>query len=656
MSVFAVLALMAGMYTNARASSAPLTNLSWTVSKSYIVDKDNIGGKSCNDSWPGTETQPLCTVAAGLKLAQPGEGIFLRAATYPNFTVTRSGTNANYITISSYNGEKAVISGGGEAVLLKGVSYVRISGLEVRDATGYYGAGIRVTQSSGVSPAFNIIENNIVHDNVGSYTMGILIEEGSNNKVINNKVYNNYLSGIVVISHPANSPSGISGNEVSGNESYNNVLGGGNSDGIKMEGPGTKNTLVMNNIVHGNSDDGIDTWNSSYNTIVGNIAFGQPGPGDGNGFKLGGGGGGYNLVKQNVAYGNKRNGFDPNGTGGNAFYNNVAYNNGNFGFEDGWKDAACTPSSCREIFINNIGYNNTQGNFSAGAYTEVAHNNLWYSDSGSAKVLYNYASYSALSMFYSASGNKLDNPAGGEQASLQADPQFTDAANGIFTVRASSSAIDHGDTTNPGQVEAFNRVDIGAYENNSSPVSAATQTLIATIPPVNTPVPASPTTVAVTSVPATPTLIAASPIPPIIVPTNTPTSNPTVQATATVISPRVYDDLNKGLVYSTGWWNIYNRQASGGSYKAVTQTGASTSLTFTGQSFSILYGMGSYYGSMNVYIDGKLVGTIYQNSSSAKYQQRWDYSGNLPAGSHVLKLVTKNISGRFVSLDAVIVR
>ena len=474
MSVIGALGLILSIYQNAGASSASVAMSSfndtalavpWTVTKSYIVDKANIGGKGCNDTWPGTLDQPLCTVTAGLALVQPGEGLFLRAATYPNFTVTKSGTGSAYLSIASYNGEKATISGGSDTIQLRGVSYVRIYGLEVKGATGNYGAGIHLTQNSGVSPSFNIIENNEVHDNIGINTMGILVEDGSNNKVVNNKVYNNYLSGIEVLSHPSNSPNGITGNEVTGNESYNNLLGAGNSDGIKLEGPGTKNTLVMNNIVHGNSDDGIDTWNSSYNTLVGNVSYGQTGSGDGNGFKLGGGiTGGYNIVKQNIAYGNKLNGFDPNGTGGNVFYNNVAYNNGNFGFEDGWKDLPCTPSTCQQTFINNIGYNNVHGNFSASAYTAVSHNNLWYSDSGSAKVFYNYTAYSSLSAFYSASGNKLDNPSGGELASLQSNPQFTNAASGTFTIQSSSPAIDKGDTANPGQIIAVNRIDIGAFQ------------------------------------------------------------------------------------------------------------------------------------------------------------------------------------------------
>lgn len=156
-----------------------------------------------------------------------------------------------------------------------------------------------------------------------------------------------------------------------------------------------------------------------------------------------------------------------------------------------------------------------------------------------------------------------------------------------------------------------------------------------------------------TMIPPTSTAtVMASPIPP----TNTPTSNPTFQPTATVNPIINYDDLNKALIYSSSWKKVSNRQAYGGSYKTTTKAGSAISLKFTGQSFSILYVAGPSYGNVNVYIDGKLMGTINQKTVDTRFQQRWDYSGNLSAGSHVLKLVTSNTSSTYVSFDAVIVR
>lgn len=685
--IYAIMALtlMLGTYRNAGAS--PVRDQvafgeSWTVTKSYIVDKGNVGGKGCNDSWSGTLEQPLCTIARGLALAQPGEGIFLRAATYPGFTVTKSGTNSGYITISSYAGEKAIVSGGYDVIQLRGVSYVRVYGLEITGATGSYGAGIHVTQGSGASPAYNIIENNVVHDNTGVNATGITIENGSNNKVLNNKVYKNYLSGIVVISHTANSPNGITGNEVVGNESYGNVLGGGDGDGIKLEGSGTKNTLIMNNVVHNNSDDGIDTWNSSHNIIIGNISYGQTGPGDGNGFKLGGGvTGGYNFVKQNLAYGNKLNGFDANGTGGNTYYNNVAFNNNNFGFEDGWKESPCAPST----FINNIGYNNIRGNFAAGAYSAVSHNNLWFSDGGSAKVFYDYAAYSSLAAFYSASGNRLDNPSGGDQASIQADPLFSNAPGGVFTLLPSSPAIDRGDTINPGQVTTVTRVDIGAIEYSGSTqppiVSTPTPVVISTTTtptivnptatPSATPIMPSPTPTLTAELPtATPT---ATPIMPSPTPTFTaelptatampvtpsPAFTPSAEvptATSQVISEVIYDDTDSALIYSPGWSDTTSPQAYNGSYKVSNDRRTSITLNFTGQSFSIIYTGDPNYRKMDVYVDDIYIGAINQQRARTKYQLRWDSPIQLTYGNHTLKLVSTNRRYTHNSLDQVIVR
>jgi hypothetical protein len=474
-------------------------------------------------------------------------------------------------------------------------------------------------------------------------------------------------------------PYGITGNEVIGNESYNNTLGAGDADGIQLQGPGTKNTLVMYNIVHGNSDDGIDTWNTSYNTIVGNISYGQVGPGDGNGFKLGGGNtGGHNIIKQNVAYGNKFNGFDSNGSGGNVFYNNVAYNNINFGFEDGWKDASCTSLSCQQTFINNIGYNNVRGNFSASAYTTVSHNNLWYSDAGSAKVFYNYTAFSSLAAFYLASGNRLDNPSGGELASVQANPQFTNAFSGIFTVLPASPVIDKGDAINPGQVLAINRVDIGAFENSASAATstslASTQTPMATFTPTS--IMTSPTvtqalvlptatstsvapTITASLMPVSPTFIATASLIPIL-PAFTPTYVLPAATTQAIIPPALetlYDDMNRAIGYSSGWQNVSDPQAYGSSYKvAADRKGASITLGFTGQSFSVLYTSGPSYRSMDVYVDGILVGTIDQKTSSTQFQQRWNYPGQLTLSAHTVILVTKNRNNTYISIDGVIVR
>jgi parallel beta-helix repeat protein len=584
MSFIVLLALMFGSFHS--VSAAPLL----ITVNNYIVDKNNIGGNGCNDAWPGTLNQPLCTINKGIILLHAGDTLSVRGGVYPSFLlVTKSGTAANHITIAGYNNEMPLVHGG-EGIKLLGTSYIIIKGFEVTGAAGNWTAGITVANSGSVNPVYNIIEGNKVHDNTSAGMSGIKIGQGSYNKILHNEVYNNYFVGIRV----SGSSGEMTGNEIGFNKVYNHTLAGGDSDGIDLCGATITNTYIHNNIVHGNSDDGIDTWDSSNNIIVGNIVYDQNGAGDGNGFKMGGADtGGNNLVKGNVAFNNKANGFHSNESGGNRYYNNVAYNNGGYGFEDGLRmNSSCTMESCPGIFINNIGYNNIKGNISAGNFTAVSHNNLWYSDSGSPKVAYDYNDYSSLSAFYSASGNRLDNPNAGNLSSLQVNPQFTNALGAVFTLKSSSPAIDKGDPANPGQIQAINLVDIGAFEATGQP---------------------------------------------------TPET--------------IYDNKNNAFVYSSGWQNVNSTKAYKGSYKTTSQKNASVKLNFTGQSISVLYVSGPNFGKIKVYVDGVWVGTINQKTAVAGYNKRWNYSGPLPLANHTLKLVfvATQINARG-SLDAVTFR
>lgn len=583
MSFTMFLALMLGNFYS--ASAAPLLK---TVNN-YIVDKNNIGGYGCKDTWPGTLSQPLCTINKGISLLQPGDTLSVRGGDYPAFLLAKkSGAAGNYITIAGYKNELPHIKGG-EGIKLLGTSYVVIKGFEVSGASGNWIAGITAASSGSVHPVHNIIEGNKVHDNTSFGMSGIKIGEGSYNKILRNKVYNNYFVGIRI----SGSSNEMTGNEIGFNEVYNHTLAGSDSDGIDLYGITITNTYIHDNVVHGNSDDGIDAWNSSYNIIVGNVAYDQNGAGDGNGFKMGGSTtGGNNLVTGNVAFNNKANGFHSNGSGGNRYYNNVSYQNGGYGFEDGLRmNSSCTVGNCPGTFINNIGYNNIKGNFSAGEFTAVSHNNLWYSDSGSPKVTYHYSDYSSLSAFYSASGNRLDDPNAGNLSSLQANPQFDNPAGAVFTLQSSSPAIDKGDPANPGQIQAVHCVDIGAFE-----------------------------------------------------------------ATGLPIQETVYDSKSSAFIYSSVWQNVNSAKAYKGSYKITSHKGASVKFDFTGQSFGILYASGPNYGKIKIYVDGAWVGTINQKTAVARYNKRWNYPSQIALAKHTLKLVfvSTQINAKG-SLDAVIV-
>ena len=232
-----------------------------------------------------------------------------------------------------------------------------------------------------------------------------------------------------------------------------------------------------------------------------------------------------------------------------------------------------------------------------------------------------------------------------------------------------------------------NKLFSAVYVTNSSGVTMTNNQVVGSVPATQTRTPAPATSTAIpvtatktsipvtatrTSIPvtatqtaipatATPTAISASP-------TATQTSIP-VTATATLSLPVtftstavstvpagsevVYDDTNSSFVYSSGWQDILNSQAYNGSYKGTAKAGASISLNFVGQSFSVLYTDGVIYRRMSVYVDGVLVETIYRSTDVTTYQTRWDYPGLLTPGAHTIQLIFANGNGTF---DAVITR
>lgn len=180
-----------------------------------------------------------------------------------------------------------------------------------------------------------------------------------------------------------------------------------------------------------------------------------------------------------------------------------------------------------------------------------------------------------------------------------------------------------------------------------APTNTSTATLASpTYAPTSTSQPPSPTPTA----PASPAPATA---------TDTPASIPlTPTAQATIQSPleTVYDNKNSAFVYSSGWKDVNNSKAYNGSYKQTSTTNSSTTLAFTGQTFSILYTSGSGFSRINIYVDGVLIGTLNERTSKVRYQQRWNYSGRLSPGSHTLQLVFLGSSKTRGSLDAVIVK
>jgi hypothetical protein len=148
--------------------------------------------------------------------------------------------------------------------------------------------------------------------------------------------------------------------------------------------------------------------------------------------------------------------------------------------------------------------------------------------------------------------------------------------------------------------------------------------------------------------------------------TNTPIQNPTLVGTSTstalpantatasnTSTSATYDDRNSVFVYSSGWTNVHDSRAYRNQYKLTQTVNSYVTVNFSGQRFSIIYNTGPAFGGMAVYVDGNLLYTLNQNTSTVMYQQRWSYGGTLTVGAHTLKLVFVGPSASKVSLDAV---
>jgi hypothetical protein len=139
---------------------------------------------------------------------------------------------------------------------------------------------------------------------------------------------------------------GTTGNLVQNLDSHGNYDRAGhgqNADGVAVKfGSGTGNRITGARL-YGNSDDGIDLWQfSSPVTVEHTWAFGNGEnrwgdsafEGNGNGFKLGGGGATVaHVVNDNAAWANTSDGFTENSNAGAIVLNrNTAYANGGTGF------------------------------------------------------------------------------------------------------------------------------------------------------------------------------------------------------------------------------------------------------------------------------------------------------------------------------------
>lgn len=135
--------------------------LSANKGKRYYV---STSGK---DSWKGTKKKPYRTISKAVKVLKPGDILYIRGGTYKEEVVipdTVKGTKKGYITLRNYKDEKVVLDGAKKKspvmLSVNGASYLRIQGLEIKNAKGKDACGIYVEPGTH----HLIIRNNKIHD------------------------------------------------------------------------------------------------------------------------------------------------------------------------------------------------------------------------------------------------------------------------------------------------------------------------------------------------------------------------------------------------------------------------------------------------------------------------------------------------------------
>ncbi|SEQ58689.1 Right handed beta helix region [Streptomyces sp. yr375] len=273
-------------------------------------------GLSNGDAEAASSTVTVSTTAqleSAVKNATAGTVIQVRGGTYyPTATIksTASGTSSAPITLQAYGSEKVLIDGSKlpAGSWLAGIygSYWTVQNLTFQSSPAQ---GFVVTSSTGG------IFRNLVTANNGDSGFTLRGDNTVNNLVQNLDSYGNY--------------------DVAGH--------GQNADGIAIKfGSGSGNKITGARL-YNNSDDGLDLWQfSTPVTIEHSWAFGNGKnrwndsafQGNGNGFKLGGGGVAVaHVVNDNASWDNSLNGFTENSnTGAIVLNRNTAYANAQTGF------------------------------------------------------------------------------------------------------------------------------------------------------------------------------------------------------------------------------------------------------------------------------------------------------------------------------------
>lgn len=281
-----------------------------------------------DDGAAGTLDEPLATIQAAVDAAEPGTTIYVREGTYApesNIQLLKDGTAAEPFTLAAYEGERVVLDGenmphtpapvGGSipreergAIHVEG-DHWHLTGLEI--TRGPYGV-------FGLDTNHGVYDGLVTSDN---YESGLHLQGASGDNLIVDL-------------------------DASGN--HDPRKNGESADGVAIKEGAGEGNVIRGARLWNNADDGLDLWEFAAPVVVeDSLAFGNgynrwdlPGyTGDGNGFKLGGGGddtdpAADHQVRNSMAWDNSAHGYTDNGNPGSLEIDrSTAWDNGRTGFD-----------------------------------------------------------------------------------------------------------------------------------------------------------------------------------------------------------------------------------------------------------------------------------------------------------------------------------
>jgi hypothetical protein len=375
-----------------------------------------------NDSNAGTNiAAPFATPQKAVTLSglAAGDTIYVRGGSYLLDTTVKpkvGGASGNLIKLWAYPGERPVFDFSPASSTFKAVDmragYWHVKGIEVKYATDN---GIFVACEG------DVIEGCIIHDcqNDG-LTLGSTGLSCTNALILNCDSYRNFqLSS-----------------------------GGNNGDGFSAKGGCAYGNVFKGCRAWDNADDGWDFYNNNESvTLVDCWAmssgydrwnYGAGFTGNGNGFKLGGGGTtGRHYLTNCVAFGNHVKGFDHNhSTAGQTMVNCTSYSNAvNFSFYD-------TPAVGTNLLINCVAFTGTATNLDP---TTIMISNSWQ------LVTVTAADFASLNTSLATNARNAD---------------YSLPTNSLFRLAPGSQLIDKG--VNVGLPYNGSAPDPGAFEYGAS--------------------------------------------------------------------------------------------------------------------------------------------------------------------------------------------